>query len=141
MGPEIFDRCVGGGKPKGSATAANIPADPKTLCFVRRSWTRPLKTINYAVNRLENDGSGMIFLSNEIIRAFVVDRKLVEREEGEEERERERKKKAEALCTDMRAAVPHSRRYSSNGDVAFMWNRRAGGGCGVHLTCNTAFVV
>ena len=93
MGPEIFDRCVGGGKPKGSATAANIPADPKTLCFVRRSWTRPLKTINYAVNRLENDGSGMIFLSNEIIRAFVVDRKLVEREEGEEEREREKKKK------------------------------------------------
>ena len=92
VGPEIFDRCVGGGKPKGSATAANIPADPKTLCFVRRSWTRPLKTINYAVNRLENDGSGMIFLSNEIIRAFVVDRKLVEREEGEEERERERKK-------------------------------------------------
>lgn len=31
---EIFDRCVGGGgEPRGSATAANIPADPKKPLF------------------------------------------------------------------------------------------------------------
>lgn len=33
----------GGGGPKGSATAANLPADPKTLCFVRRELDSTIK--------------------------------------------------------------------------------------------------
>lgn len=49
---ETFDRCVKArereerrGEANGSATTANIPADPKSLCFVRRSWTGPLKRL------------------------------------------------------------------------------------------------
>lgn len=42
-----------GGKPKGSATAANIPADPKPPLFCAQELDSTIKTINYAVNRLE----------------------------------------------------------------------------------------
>lgn len=43
----------GGGEAKGSATAANIPADPKKPLFCAQELDRTIKTINYAVNSLE----------------------------------------------------------------------------------------
>lgn len=58
------------GETKGSATAANIPADPKTLCFVRRNWTRLLKRLTMQYIALKW-WPGYDFLFNEIIRPLL----------------------------------------------------------------------